>query len=76
MKTKIMDFIVKSTGNKQITEDENFFEKGYASSLLAMQIVSYLENEFNIIVENDEMQIENFNSIQNIFSFVSEKVKE
>lgn len=72
---KILDFIGKSVNKNDLGLDVDFFENGMASSLLAMQIIMFIENEFNIKVENSEMKLDNFNTINNISKFIELKVK-
>jgi methoxymalonate biosynthesis acyl carrier protein len=39
-----------------------------------MQLVMFVENTFNIKVENDELDLENFKSVSAISEFVNKKL--
>ena len=76
-KEKIRAFI---QSNLIVFEDEvdfkdsdNIFEMGYVNSLFAMKLLSYVENEFAISVEKDDMDIKNFSSVDNIMLLIMRK---
>ena len=58
----------------EYTDTDNIFEMGYVNSLFAMKLLNYVENEFNIIVENEDMDIKNFNSVNNIVNLIEKKL--
>ena len=74
---KIRAFIKRNMAitheNVTITDDDNIFEKGFVDSMFAMQLVSYVENEFGISVNNEDLDLSNFSSIQNITRFIEQK---
>lgn len=55
------------------SNEDNIFELGFVNSLFAMKLVTYIESDFNTIIESDEMDINNFNTIDNIVSFIQSK---
>jgi len=54
----------------QLSDDDNIFELGFVNSLFAMSLLNYVETEFNLVVNLAELNIENFNSINNIAALV------
>lgn len=77
-KDKIRKFIA---GNLIVFEDEaefsdsdNIFQMGYVNSLFAMKLLNYVETQFGIKVENDEMDIKNFSSVDNIVQLIDRKM--
>jgi len=72
-KQRIRAFLNKYLSDTSIGEDENIFEIGLVNSLFAMQLVSFLEGEFDIAISNDELDIDNFKSINVIAAFVDAK---
>lgn len=74
---KIREFIVSHlTAFEEETEfnaDDNIFELGYVNSLFAIQLVTYLEQEFGIEIDNNDLDIRNFSSIVKIVEFVETK---
>ena len=69
----IMDFLGKYFDVSKVNKDDNIFELGFVNSLFAMQMVSFLENEFDFEISNDELKLENFNSIDSILAFIDSK---
>ncbi len=71
---KITQFLGKFFDVEKVGTEDNIFELGLVSSLFAMQLVSFLEKEFNIVIDNDELDLENFKDIKSINGFVSSKL--
>jgi len=57
-----------------IKDSDNIFEMGYVNSLFAMKLVNFIEDEYDIIIENDELNLENFSSINAITAFIENKM--
>lgn len=72
-KAKIRSFILRASKQKNIEDHDDIFARGYVNSLFAMQLVMYLENEFSLQVDNDDLELENFQSIDAISQFVERK---
>ncbi len=54
--------------------DDNIFETGLVNSLFALQLVSFIEQEFDISIENEELDIQHFKDINSIASLISKKL--
>ena len=54
-------------------DDDNIFEKGFVNSLFAMKLVTFIEDKFDIEVDNDDLSIANFSTINKIVSFIEKK---
>ena len=70
---KLLSFLKKYFKLDKVTDDTDIFEMGFVNSLFAMQLVVFFEEEFDITVDALEMDIENFNSIGNMLSFIAKK---
>jgi acyl carrier protein len=77
LKEKIRKFM---ESNLVVFEDEadfndgdNIFEMGFVNSLFAMKLVSYIEESFALQVDNDDLEISNFNSVDRIVEFIQTK---
>ena len=57
----------------QFTDKDNIFELGFVNSLFAMKILNYIESEFNITVDNEDIDIKNFSSVDIIVNFINIK---
>lgn len=66
-------FLKKYTSNVDISENQEIFTKGLINSLLAMQMVLFLEKEYNFEISNEDLDIKNFNTLNSIANFVCRK---
>lgn len=57
-----------------IKDSDNIFEMGYVNSLFAMKLVNYIEDEYDIIIDNEELNLENFSSVDAITAFIESKM--
>ena len=76
-KEKIRKYI---EGNMIVFEDgvvfsdsDNIFKKGFVNSLFAMKLLNFVETEFDIKVDDDDIEIKNFSSINNIINLIKKK---
>jgi methoxymalonate biosynthesis acyl carrier protein len=58
---------------RDFTDEENIFDAGFVDSLFAMKLLNYVEEEFYIRVEPEDMDIMNFNSVDHIIGFLERK---
>ena len=70
---KIRQFLGKYFNADEITNEDNIFELGLVNSLFAMQLVNFIESEFDIAVDNNELDLENFKCISAIVRLVESK---
>ena len=61
------------TGGRDVANDELLIENGVMTSLQTVELVTFLEDEFNIMVEDDEFDEENFGSVDAIATLVEGK---
>lgn len=77
LKKKIRDFINENLlvfdDEAEFTDSDNIFELGFVNSMFAMKLVNFVESTFNIKVENEDLRLENFNSVDNIARFIKQK---
>lgn len=72
-KTKIREFLSRFFRSRQVGDDEDIFALGFVNSLLAMQLVQFLEKEFSITVEDDDLDLDNFRTIDAMAALVARK---
>jgi methoxymalonate biosynthesis acyl carrier protein len=75
IKAKMKKFINRHT-KQEISDDYNFFTGGLIGSLAAVEMISYIEHEFNVTVGNEDLDLSNFNSLNAISEFVTRKKNE
>ncbi|GGJ52760.1 acyl carrier protein [Deinococcus roseus] len=73
IKNKIREFVLGRFRGYDLQDDENLFSSGYVTSLFAMQLVVFVEQAFGIQVESEDLDIQNFSSIQALGDFVLRK---
>jgi len=73
VKQEVRAFLGRFFHDINLNDDENFFELGFVNSLFAMQLVMFVESEFGLHIEDDELDIANFSSINAIADFVERK---
>lgn len=73
-KQRIRAFLGKFIDEKNVSDDDNIFKKGLVNSLFAMQLVNFVEQEFDVSVGNDELDIDNFKDINSIAKLVDSKL--
>ena len=61
------------TGDREVPPDEPLIENGVLTSLQTVELVTFLEERFDIIVEDEEFDEENFGSVEAIASLVANK---
>jgi len=66
------NFMVDFDG--KFTYDDSLLDKGIIDSTGVLEIVTFLENTFGIQVEDEEIIPSNFDSINNINSYLSRKL--
>jgi len=71
--TKIKEFLSRFFKNHDLQPAEDIFALGFVNSLLAMQLVAFVEKEFGIRVEDEDLDLDNFRSIDAISSLVARK---
>jgi acyl carrier protein len=76
-RAKIRGFIVENFlfGNEDGVKDETLFlDEGIIDSTGILELVSYLEEEFSIGVEDEELVPENLGSINNVVAYLERKM--
>ena len=69
----VREFIQRYVGNVAIEENEAIFASGLVNSLFAMQLVLFLEKKFSIQLANEDLDLQNFQSLNTIANFVINK---
>lgn len=69
----ILDNLMAIDEDDEFSDTDNIFQLGYVNSLFAIKLLNYVEKEFNIVIENEEMDISNFSSVSAIVQLVKKK---
>ena len=77
LKGRIKDFIVENflfgEGGEDLGEGDSFLEKGIIDSTGVLELVEWLEETFEIKVEDEELIPENLDSIANLANYIQKK---
>jgi len=77
-KGKIKAFIIENFlfGSEDGLKDEtSFLEEGIIDSTGILELVTFLEEEFSITIEDEELVPENLDSINNVTAFLERKIE-
>ena len=74
---KIREYILENylftDDQSALSSSDSFLEKGIIDSTGILEVIHFLEDEFKVRVEDDEMVPENLDSVDNIVQFVARK---
>ncbi len=75
----VKEFIIENFlfgEEEEIELETDFFDKGIIDSTGVIELVSFLEERFNISVEDDELIPENLSSLKRVDSFLEKKLSQ
>lgn len=58
---------------KKVADTDSFLENGIIDSTGVLELVSFVEEKFNVKVKDEEMVPENLDSINNLVKFIKSK---
>ena len=73
IKERIRGFISRFFRNYNLRDDEDIFSLGFVNSMFAMQLVQFVEMEFRVEVDSDDLDLDYFRSINAIARLVERK---
>lgn len=74
IQARIRSFLTKFFGNIELADEQDIFALGFVNSLFAMQLVLFVEKEFETKVEDEDLDIDNFRSLNAIAALVERKI--
>ena len=69
----VTNFLQSSINIANLNNDDNLFESGIVNSLFAVQLMTFLEKTFVLEIGMDDLDIENFKSVNATTAFVVRK---
>ncbi|HVH45119.1 MAG TPA: phosphopantetheine-binding protein [Labilithrix sp.] len=73
IETKIGAYLARFFPGHTLGAQEDIFSLGFVNSMFALQLVNFLEHEFEIEIENEDLELDNFRSIDAMRGFVERK---
>jgi acyl carrier protein len=69
-RSKIRNFLSQFFPVDGLGDAQDIFSLGYVNSLFAMQLVMFLEKEFNLTIDNTQLDLDNLGSVAAMVSFI------
>jgi acyl carrier protein len=73
IKDRIKAFLSQFFGNHELQDSDDIFASGFVNSMFAMQLVLFIEKEFQVTIENEDLDLDNFRTINAIASLLERK---
>jgi methoxymalonate biosynthesis acyl carrier protein len=73
IQAKIKEFLSRFFRNHDLQLDEDIFALGFVNSMFAMQLVLFIEQEFQITIENEDLDFANFRTINAMTRLIESK---
>jgi len=70
---RIRTFLARHVRAEKMGDEDDIFAAGWVNSLFAMQLVLFLEKEFAIAIENQDLERANFRSVRAMADLVARK---
>lgn len=77
---KVRQFIQENflfgQGGENLSNDDSFLENGIIDSTGVLELVTFVEQEFPVTIDDDELIPDNLDSINNLVRFIETKLAE
>ena len=70
---QVHDFVEKFLQGADFEDDDDIFALGLVNSLMAMQLVLFLEKEFGVKFEKSELKLDNFRTVERMADMLAAK---
>ena len=74
IRQRLREFVGRFFRGHDLQDAEDIFATGYVNSMFAMQLVQFVEGEFGVAVESEDLDLDNFRSIDALAAFVERKL--
>jgi acyl carrier protein len=72
----IVDELMMGNGQTKIDPDQSLISSGVVDSLALLRLITFIEEQFGVVVEDDEVIPDNFQSINVMKGLVEQKLHE
>ena len=72
-RSTIRDYLKRISRKPDLSDDQDIFGSGIVDSLFAVEIVCFIEETFGLKVENEDLDISNFSSVDALSGLVERK---
>ena len=74
IRQQLRDFVSRFFRGHDLQDGEDIFATGFVNSMFAMQLVQFVETTFGVAVDSEDLDIDNFRSIDALSGFVERKL--
>lgn len=76
MDVMVKEYILEHVNLTGLESDVDIFEEGLVNSLFAIELMTFIEKAFKVKITMDDLDMENFKSVNNIVAFIKTKKAE
>ncbi len=69
----IREFLSQFLKGRIVDDDHDIFASGFVNSLFALQLVTFVEKRFQVSVESEDLDLDNFRTIGAILGLIARK---
>ncbi|MCX4670928.1 acyl carrier protein [Streptomyces sp. NBC_01381] len=73
VRSRVLEYLLRYVDDPSELEGMQLITGGVLNSLATVSLVGHLEKEFGVEVEDDDLEIENFDTVDSIVRFVQGK---
>jgi len=73
-KDKIREYLLRLVGDSKLNDDDDIFELGLVHSLFSIQLLLFIEKEFDVEIDDEGLDFSNFRTINAIASLVESRM--
>ena len=73
LRTFILENYLFTNDQSKLKNSDSFLETGIIDSTGILEVITFIQDELNITIEDDEMIPENLDSIDNVLTFIKKK---
>jgi acyl carrier protein len=73
VKRAVEGFLEQHFRTGEMGRDDDIFARGLVTSLFAVQLVEFVEVEFGVHIDSEDLELDNFRSVNAIARFVERK---
>ncbi len=77
IKQQVRQFVIENfffgESDDRFSDDDSFLEKGLVDSMGILRLVTFVEQTYAVAVEQEELVMENWDSVERIARFVESK---
>jgi len=73
-KDKIRGYLLRLVGDSKLNDDDDIFELGLVHSLFSIQLLLFIEKEFDVEIDDEGLDFSNFRTINAIASLVESRM--